>query len=282
MSWERIGEPSPDVIEGSRLELHYAVQLPAAVGVSVLDAQPDDAHHALGWDDDLRALMTPEVPAAKPYRVGLRFADLHLFVVDAAGNPAGERGLVGRSLGDGLRWLAGAIADHTDDMAPELRLPEHDMPEHPLRSGEPFSFREPDQFEELARWFANADRVLQIVSENNKGASPVQVWPHHFDIATLIRLDSGRDPEAVRTIGVGLSPGDSSYDEPYLYVTPWPYPDAASLPDLEAGGRWHVEGWTGAVLIGTRIALADDQERQVQAFLQSAIRETMVLQDAAH
>jgi len=271
VSWERIGEPSPDELEGSRVELHYAAQLPAAVGVSVLEPQPDFSHHALYWDDDLRALMTPAVPGSKPYRVGLRFADLHLFVVDDAGNPAGERGLVGQSVGDGLRWLAGAIADHTGDLAPELGLPEHDMPEHPLGSGEPFSFREPDQFEELARWFANAERVLQLVRENNPGASPVQVWPHHFDMATLIKLDPKLDPEEARTIGVGLSPGDGSYDEPYFYVAPWPYPEAGKLPALTAGG-WHTAGWTGAVLRASELVELPDQQGAARTFLGEAVR----------
>ena len=279
MSWERVGEPSPDELEGARLELHFAAQLPGAVGVSLLEPRPDYAQLALAWDDDLRALVTPEVAAAMPYRVGLRFADLHLFLVDAAGSPVAELGLVGRSLGEGLRWLSGAIADHTGDLPPELKLSEHDLPEHPLGSGEPFSFREPDHFEELARWFANSERILQRVRAQNKNASDVRVWPHHFDIATLIKLDPESNSEDARTIGVGMSPGDGSYDEPYLYVTPWPYPQVAGLPDLEAGGRWHVEGWTGAVLIGTRIALADDQELQVRHFLQSAIRESLVLQE---
>jgi hypothetical protein len=280
VSWERLGEPSPDVLEGSRLELHYAAQLPGAIGVSLLAPQPDDAQQALSWDDEQRALVTSEVPGsggARPYRIGLRLTDLSLFLLDPEGAQRGEKSLVGVTLDEGLRWLAGAIADYTDDKTPELMLAEHELPEHPIRAGEPFSFREPEQFEELARWFANSDRVLQRVSATNPGASPVQVWPHHFDAATLITLRAGADGDSARTVGVGMSPGDGTYDEPYLYVTPWPYPEAAELPDLDGGGRWHVEGWTGAVLIGTRIALADDQPRQVDAFLRSAIRDSLVL-----
>ena len=282
MSWERLGEPSPDVLEGSRLELHYAAQLPGAIGVSLLAPRPADGQQALSWDDEQRAVLSSEVPGSgdtPAYRVGLRFTDLSLFLLDPEGARRGEKSLVGLTLHEGLRWLAGAIADYTDDKTPELTLPGHDLPEHPIQAGEPFSFREPEEFEELARWFSNGDRVLQRVSASNAGSSPVQVWPHHFDAATLITLHGGADAQSVRTVGVGMSPGDATYEEPYLYVMPWPYPDASALPDLDGGGRWHVEGWTGAVLIGTRIALADDQPRQVDAFLRCAIRESLVLLD---
>ena len=105
----------------------------------------------------------------------------------------------------------------------------------------------------------------------------MQIWPHHFDVATLITLHPEANTQNVRTLGVGMSPGDATYEEPYFYVTPWPYPEVSELPDLDGGGRWHVEGWTGSVLIGTRIAMADDQPRQVDTFQDSALRESLAL-----
>ena len=56
---------------------------------------------------------------------------------------------------------------------------------------------------------------------------------------------------------LGFAPGDSSYDEPYFYITPWPYPDTANLPFLE-GGHWHTEGWMGAVLVASELIEAGD------------------------
>ena len=51
------------------------------------------------------------------------------------------------------------------------------------------------------------------------GPSPVRCWPHHFDIATCVALESG-DPERERGIGTGLSPGDGTYGQPYFHVNP--------------------------------------------------------------
>lgn len=89
----------------------------------------------------------------------------------------------------------------------------------------------------LAAWFALADAVLRDFAEGHAdirpGPSPVRCWAHHFDIATYVGLEVG-DPELARAVGVGLSPGDASYEQPYFYVNPWPRPDPGALPRLPA------------------------------------------------
>jgi hypothetical protein len=112
-------------------------------------------------------------------------------------------------------------------------------------------------FEELAKWYGNAFLCL-----NSRG-SPVRCWPHHFDIATQIG-------SADRSIGVGMSPGDGSYPQPYFYVSPSPYPDVSTLSPL-GSGSWHTQGWVGAVLTGEEILPKTDQQRFVEDFMQEAI-----------
>lgn len=70
-----------------------------------------------------------------------------------------------------------------------------------------------------------------------------------------------------------FSPGDGSYDQPYFYVTPWPYPSTDALPLLPAGVHWHTEGWTGAVLTAEQVISrpADRQRVLVLDALGSAI-----------
>jgi hypothetical protein len=103
----------------------------------------------------------------------------------------------------------------------------------------------------------------------------VRCWPHHFDIATLIEFAPPQGGDSGRSIGVGLSPGDSSYPEPYFYVTPWPYPNDPPLPDLAARGEWHTEGWLGAVLTAPSVIAAGSAEAQAQCvdeFVESALK----------
>ena len=75
-------------------------------------------------------------------------------------------------------------------------------------------------------------------------------------------LDSAVGAEEARSIGVGFSPGDGSYDQPYFYVTPWPYPDTEDLPPLAVGAHWHRTGWTGAVLTAERLISVPFAEQQ--------------------
>jgi hypothetical protein len=126
-------------------------------------------------------------------------------------------------------------------------------------------------YAELGRWFANGDGMLRAAAQGFAGAAPVRVWPHHFDVGSVLPLGSGRGEDAP-SLGIGLSPGDDGVAEPYFYITTWPARDA--LPELPAGGHWHREGWTGAVLTGTEVVAAGDgaaQAATVLAFLTGTI-----------
>jgi hypothetical protein len=147
------------------------------------------------------------------------------------------------------------------------------MPEHPVAGGEPFDFKDPKVFAEVGRWFASAHHVLSKVQVREPNASPVRCWPHHFDIATLITLDPEKDPEQARAIGVGLSPGDGAYAEPYFYANPWPPPQNPNPPALETG-QWHTAGFFGAVLTAGEIVEIEGNEARfarVNGFLNAAI-----------
>lgn len=99
--------------------------------------------------------------------------------------------------------------------------------------------------EVLTACFTNTVQLLQAQFYMEDKASPVRTWPHHFDMATLVKVEGNPDPELAKSIGVGLSTGDETYQEPYFYVTPWPYPDREKpLPELPAG-EWHAADRTG-------------------------------------
>jgi hypothetical protein len=94
---------------------------------------------------------------------------------------------------------------------------------------------------------------------------PVRCWPHHFDLDTLVTIAPGR------TTGIGFSPGDEFYNEPYFYVSLDPEPDEASLLPLPAIGHWHRTPFTAAIATARRIVEAKDQKREVEGFLHEAM-----------
>src|SRR5439155_8785429 len=108
----------------------------------------------------------------------------------------------------------------------------YDIAAHPVAAGGRYSCASDRlAFVELARWFDAAADILEEVRLRLAGTASVRCWPHHFDIATLLSLGRG-DPETAAAIGIGMSPGDAYYLQPYFYVSPWPAPPVDALPSL--------------------------------------------------
>jgi hypothetical protein len=273
--WELLGEPGPRTLSHARLELHHAAQVVASTAYTHLEPEPGASHTSMEWLSESRSLAGRPVRGERSFRVTLVVATLSLRLVDDARTVLDRFELEGRSVGQAYEWLESALASALgEDRAKPIVRPEHSIPHHPVAKGARFSMERRGAFEELARWFGNADRILRAVAEAVPGASPVRCWPHHFDIATRISLGAGEDPEGARSIGVGMTPGDEAISEPYWYVTPWPYPESTDLPTLDGKGEWHTAGWTGAILLGSRIAAGGSegaQAEQVAAFLRSAV-----------
>jgi len=261
MSVHSLGAVTPTALVAARLELHYASQIVAAAGTTLLEAAADYSHTALSYDVASCSMLGAELPGG--LRAALNVPELRLDIVGADASYA----LVGHTLAEGQAWLESELSRV---LGKEVKLtrPEHELPEHALSTDARFAFDEPAAYAELGRYFAAADGALGSVAQD-PAASPVRLWPHHFDLATLLTLDA----DAGTSVGVGFSPGDGGYAEPYYYVTPWPYPKDAPTSSLPSGGVWHVEGWTGAVLTATAWLEGDaaGQSGRLSAFLETAI-----------
>ena len=236
-----------------RLQLHWAAQALGALGAALRPVQSDASHTAL------------EIRSGRLHVSG-RGIDASLdgsgaLMIARRGN-ARTLPLPGCSLDDVLRDMEQVLQQlGVRDPDPVRRL-EHEMTEHPIGAGEPFEGF-PIESDVVLRWLAFGwDWIARL--DARPGLSPARVWPHHFDAARLWQLGGKQSGPA---LGFGFSPGDDSYDEPYFYVNLWPYPDADQmLPALDGDARWHREGWTGAVLLGSDVVAG----ASVDAFLADA------------
>lgn len=271
-TWIRLGEVRPDLLTDARLQVHHAVQIAVSATISYLQARNDDSHTALTWSAPLSALVTESMPARfRPFRVAVQPGSLMLLSVDETGVVDRSFTLRGRSITEAHAWLADVARSVGLDATRLTPRKHYSIPPHAVDAGAPFSASE-SGLTELERYWRNAAVVLDDLARTTPGASPVRVWPHHFDMATLISLPPDTRGTG-RTIGVGLSPGDEWYGEPYWYVGPYPHPPTTSLPPLDYG-HWHTKGWVGAALSASEFVSADtiDQHRQVTTFLDSAVR----------
>ena len=264
--WTRVGTVPPARLVDTRLQLHHAAQIAVSAAISYLTARPDDSHTALTWIAPLRALATEPIPATHPHRFAVRVEDLTLQVIDEHGVATRSFALPGHTVADGYAWLGEVLAQAAVDPARLTARKHYTITPHPVSSGAVFS-PGAAELRELASYWSNGAGLLTALAHATDGAGPALTWPHHFDIATLIRLP-GTDG---KTIGVGQSPGDDSYAEPYWYVGPYPHPPVTALPPLAGSGHWHTEGWVGAALPASDYVSASDQRSQVTAFINSAV-----------
>ncbi len=272
--WALLGAPPPDTLTEPRLQLHRALQLVPAVGDAYVRPAQDYSHSSAQWSTEHRVLIGNPTDTDPVLRVGLAPAQLALVVHDDRGTELMRYMLDGSSIEETYAWLQSVIAQRLRSDPKPLVRSELELPPGPGAGESRFVLDDPPAFEELARWYGNADLLLGGLRKSTPEASPVRCWPHHFDIAFLLPMGEVSSDEGARSIGVGMTPGDDSYAVPYWYVTPWPYPKSPDLPELPAGGEWHTQDWVGAILTADRLtkSSAREQQRQVEDFVGAAVR----------
>ena len=102
---------------------------------------------------------------------------------------------------------------------------------------------------QLAQCFARLRTGLSVET------SPIQLWPHHFDLALLVlpgRKIPGQDPIneelSDEQLNFGFVPGDEGISEPYFFITHWAQAGQLAEVPLPDEARLHSDGWTGIVL----------------------------------
>jgi hypothetical protein len=121
---------------------------------------------------------------------------------------------------------------------------------------------DPDSAAALAAFYAVVAAALVELRAGFTAAddaSPVHLWPEHFDVA----IDAG-DEAAGRRGSWGGSPGDDAHPEPYLYVSLW-----SGAPDDPFFGE---TSFSGASLGYDALVAAPDAKGAALAFWREAYR----------
>lgn len=110
--------------------------------------------------------------------------------------------------------------------------------------------------ERFSAALAQVDAVFRQFQASLPGeTSPVQLWPHHFDLALawftgrkVPGYDEADEEWADEQMGFGFSTGDAGFPDAYFYVTAYPWPHELDAAPLKRPARWVREGWKGALL----------------------------------
>lgn len=256
-------EPNPKIgprtLVRERLQLHHATRLLASAAEAFCRTAHDDSHSNLGLDAEGTALTTHPLDD-HGRALTLELGPLEL-VWSLRGMERARFGLVEQTMATAFEWL-NASKPHAAPAITPRAFP--DFPSHTLAADGAFVVGDPGRRVQLGRYFALARHVLDAKAAETRSASPRRVWPHHFDLGTLIPL-----PGSSANVGLGLSPGDSHYEEPYLYVSR--YPSINPPPGWNGLGHWHTDGFTSLVMTATEWqAIGGSQVEVVSRFVEQA------------
>ena len=272
--WQLLSFPPKEDIDQARMQCHQAIQNVAAVGRSFSPVSAGDEYANLEWDAGLQRLVGRWVKADITFRSSICIKDFEVYLVNENVETISSFAMQGKTQTDVMVWLEHELSSLGADFSKiNLNLP-YQIPEYATAKREKFNVSNLNACGELSKLYHNTALLLDKIAASDESIGAIKCWPHHFDIAaTMMRLDSG-DPETSRQIGIGMSPGDQYYDEPYFYVSPWPYPTENLLPIDHLGAHWHQDDWVGAVLplsSLTKESLIQDQRYSVSAFYSEAI-----------
>ncbi len=251
----------------ARVLAHHAVQFVSRAARANLEPLADDSHSNLGWSVAHEALLGHPLKAGG-LQLGFQFAAGNLVAVRDTQIVA-RLALAGNDDAGITDWVDGLLADAGLKPLRDGRMP------YALDSAAAWATAGQlgRELRALGAWFGQAARVLAVVAntftDSRPGPSPIRCWPHHFDIGTLIGLAPG-DPETAPSIGLGLSPGDGYYDEPYYYCSPYPPPATDALPSAPSPLHWHTDGLVSLILPAGRIAGHLDEDATASALIAAA------------
>lgn len=207
-------------------------------------------HQKHWWHVSLRVaatgLTTTPIPAAdKTLELLLDFTDHRLHITTSHGERR-HIPLPGQS--------PGVLKDETLGVLDDLGV--HPDIDHALFPAEGPSAYDAAAVSRFWQALSQVDIVFKTFRHGFRGeSSPVQLWPHHFDLAVVWfsgRLVPDQDPAnpewSDEQMNFGFVTGDGGIPEPYFYVTAYPVPDGLTDTELPLGAYWQTEGWTGAVL----------------------------------
>ncbi|PYO09495.1 MAG: hypothetical protein DMD30_05705, partial [Gemmatimonadetes bacterium] len=172
-TWQSVRPELASKLSDARLQLHYAAQFGAAAGISFLPPEPDDSHTSLEWLPEFAGLFSGLIPAKKPFRVGVRFAELALLVVPEPRTTIAESRLNRCTIAETTDWLRSQIESQGADPERYTLRRHYEIPYHPLASGSAFDTSERAQFEEMSKWFSNGAVILSDLVRSTSGASEV-------------------------------------------------------------------------------------------------------------
>ncbi|HKK09819.1 MAG TPA: hypothetical protein VJ939_03235 [Bacteroidales bacterium] len=277
MNWKTLERIDIATLNNEMTLHHHAVQFIALAGKYLLPEKQDDSHTNMFWNRALNSYVGHELPQFR--RVAIRLPDLSLCIFDDKDYIVQALEISGYTRMDLYEWLTKALEANrisTENLGLEMH---YEIPDQPRYEHASFEKPHPEASEFIARMRTNAREILTKLVKSYPDASPVRIWPHHFDTGTFIPYYDG--DKMVSGIGLGLAMTDEMVGEPYFYVNHWMDQPREKYPKLKVPGKgkWIINDWKGSVLpVSQLFSLhVEKQLEAVKTYFAESILETQKL-----
>ena len=247
MAVNRFPQLDAKALAPTRDALHAYCQI---LGMWLKHLAPQRKHW---WHASLRpslnGLTTGVIQASIDIELELNLRESLIVVSTAQGQTFSER-LSGQSVNQ--------LADQIEDFLLRQGLLQSDVPTRPDSMADiVFEHFSSQQAKLIADALASVSKAMTpLRAEIREETSPIQLWPHHFDLSMLWLPGSkipGQDvnnaENADKQLNFGFTLGDESIPEPYFYITAYPLPENLPSHPLPKGTVWQGQGFNGAVLL---------------------------------
>ncbi len=281
-SWHLQQYKNPTDLNAAIPYLHRAAQFIAIAGNSLLQPEPDDSHTSMKWMTKEKMLVGQVLPLDQQVRLGLHYEKFELLLLTSDLQPLAFLPLTGQTESQVMGWLRNVL-DRVGAASKQIQpITHYELPPHPLAEGDIFQVVKPIYHQEAIRYRSNANLALEQATEEYKEHKPICVWPHHFDTGVLVPVQLDQQKNTVRFVLAGLAIPDNTVGEFYYYVRPVDKSEQADMGDLPilSAGKWLNNSLPMAIITASEIVRskqADEQEKTVHKFLQSAIRGSVQL-----
>ncbi|MEM8771469.1 MAG: hypothetical protein AAGD92_07460 [Pseudomonadota bacterium] len=274
-AWKPLGAVAPKKLARIHEQPYQLAQWLGRFARGYLTPADDDSHTSFVWHSENGAMATNEASfGGKKVAFAFYPRDLILSVI-IDGVIGDEIAMHGRRDRDAGVWMAGVLEAHGADPVKLHDAAPYALLKTPYAQDAPYDAKtDVAGLSELARYLDNASLVLnEIVAAYGHvrpGPAPVRLWPHHFDIATIITLEDGAF-ETARAVGAGLAIPDKLHKEFYFYTYPWPRNERKNLPPLRSNCSYQYDGFFGAVQTMSSVLAQGDQVGAVREFFDETV-----------
>lgn len=277
MNWKSLEKIDIASLNNEMTLHHHAVQFIALAGKYLLPEKQDDSHTNMYWNRALNSYVGHELPQFR--RIAIRLPDLSLCIFDDKDYIVQALEISGFTRMELYEWMTKALEANcinTENLGLEMH---YEIPDQARYKHASFENPDTEATRFISRMRTNAYDIITELVKNYPDASPVRIWPHHFDTGSLIPYYDGDKMKA--GIGLGLAMPDKMVEEPYFYVNHWMDEPLTDYPKLKnpGKGKWIIHDWKGKVLPVSQLfsLQAEKQSDAVMAYFNDSLTTTQKL-----